>query len=280
MRESGGTVTALMSTPRDRVVKYHPAKFSASIMEQVADLLEVWLPDGGWILDPFAGVGRVHDLAREGDGARYTVGVDIEPVFAEAHERNRQGDATCLEFEAGEFDAVVTSPVYPNRMRDSHNATDPCRTCDGDGVLGPDECKECGGLGLTMRNTYTHRLRVITGDRSAKLAPNNAGAMGDRDYWRLHEQAVAEMVRVVQPGGLLVVNVSNHLRTVRKGQPQVEVDTVGRWLNLLSLRRCLIRQVQPVKTPRNGYGANGSARADHEVIIVAHTPPAQPASLI
>lgn len=261
----------------------HPAKFSAGIIDSLTVLMAEWLPAPSAILDPFAGVGWVHKLNR---GEDQIVGVEIEPEWAAANPGVIAGDATRLPFPGRTFDAVVTSPVYPNRMTDSHMANDPCRACKGTGScreqgLEPIPCPDCGGLGLTKRNTYTHRMRVLRGDRSSKLHENNAGAMRGRAYWNLQEAALREMVRVTTCGGFLFVNVSNHMATKGKGEAKhdVEVDVVGRWCNLLSLHSCLIRQVEPVSTRRNRQGANHDKRADHEVIIVANTPPAGPTGL-
>lgn len=44
------------------------------------------------------------------------------------------GNALALPFPDGSMDVLATSPCYGNRMADSHNAQDPCRTCEGTGV--------------------------------------------------------------------------------------------------------------------------------------------------
>lgn len=266
----------------------HPAKFSKPIIEALAQLLdeEVGLA-GGQILDPFAGVGRIHQL---GAGRYTTHGVELEPEWAAAHPLTIVGDATALPFPDHSMDAVVTSPVYPNRMTDSHAAKDPCKKCSGSGYMRPDgsasidpyndegakRCPTCKGLGLSRRNTYTHRMRELTRNGDAGLHPNNSGAMTGRAYWSLSERALDEMRRVVKPEHPVILNLSNSLETKTKGGPQLETYAVERWVNLLLVKRFHLRRIVPVATQRNRQGANGDARVAHEVIVVAATPPASP----
>lgn len=65
--------------PTLRSVPQHPAKFSASILSRLAQLLNAE-PKPLLIIDPFAGVGGVHTLA--GYGIE-TVGVEIEQEWAQ-----------------------------------------------------------------------------------------------------------------------------------------------------------------------------------------------------
>lgn len=170
----------------------HPAKFSASIMELLGDIV-----DPQWrILDPFAGTGRVHQLGE------LTVGVEIEPEWAAMHPRTVVGDATALPFPAASFDAVVTSPCYGNRMADHHEAKD-----------------------ASQRNTYRHVL-------GRPLSPGSAAAMQwGSEYRALHLAAWSEARRVLRPGGRIVVNVSDHIRKGQR-MPVTEwhlhaLDTLG-----------------------------------------------------
>lgn len=257
----------------------HPAKFSSSVLDAMAGLLDDLFPDGGRILDPFAGVGKIHEIAdfekrvlRSPSGSTEIgplfdiVGVELEPEWAAAHPATLVGDATSLPFEEHVFDAVVTSPCYGNRMADHHEAKDACSNCQG--VHGDLDCRACGGSGLSRRNTYRHALgRELTAGSGA------AFQWGPR-YRHLHEAAWREAIRVVKPGGFLLVNISNH---IREGEEQRVVE----WhTNTLLLLGCFLHRVERVSTPRLGFGANGDARVDGENIIVVRTPPPGPPRLL
>lgn len=248
----------------------HPAKFSDAILSEIDVILDDLvrsgaLVQGASILDPFAGIGKVHGLRRIGFE---TIGVEIEPEWAEQHPGTLVGDATALEFEDGFFDAVVTSPCYGNRMADSHEARDLCKACKDRPVHEVRDCSMCGGLGLSKRNTYRHALGRPLSDGSA------GGLQWGASYRNLHERAWREGVRVVRPGGFLIVNISNH---IRDGEEQRVVE----WhLNTLLLIGCFLHEVRRVATPRLGFGANGDARVDGESIIVVRTPPPGPPRLL
>lgn len=220
----------------------HPAPFSDAILRYVAnnDLLPP-----GVILDPFAGIGKVHQLA---DVTRTTVGIEIEPVWANAHPRTIQGNALALPFDDASFDGAFTSPVYGNRMSDHHNAKD----------------------GSTRRS-YTHDLRRTLADPEAMLHPDNTGALyaWQSRYWHLHERAWAELLRVLKPGGRFILNVSDCFRTIkgeRKRVPVVEGHlTTCRYLGFT------LQDTHEVKTPRMQYGANDH-RVEAEILLVLEKP--------
>lgn len=158
----------------------HPTPFSDRILNLIARRVN----GAQRVLDPFAGAGRVHEL-RELAGVAVTVGVEIEPEWAAMHPDTICGDSTLLDqlVERASFDAVVTSPTYGNRMADHHNARD-----------------------ASVRPTYKHTL-------GRDLTPNNSGAMqwGDR-YRALHLAVWPLAVGALRPGGLLVLNIKDHIR--------------------------------------------------------------------
>lgn len=230
----------------------HPAKYSAAIMPVLASYVP---PDEYWlVLDPFAGTGRIHELPNS------TYGVELEPEWASMHPRSIVGDATHVPWiNDGEFDAVVTSPTYGNRMADHHKAKDACKMCTGLG------CAKCGMSGLSKRNTYKHVL-------GRDLSPgSSAGMQWGPEYRELHERAWREAWRVLRPGGRIVINIKDH---IRKGKQQY----VSWWHY-----QCLLDigfvpyRYQAVITPGQRQGQNGNVRLDHEWVFAFDKPnvPAQ-----
>jgi hypothetical protein len=117
----------MMSAPK------HPAKFSPEVMEAIGQITRRRITKGCRVLDGFAGTGRIHQLGEIWGWD--TVGVEIEPEWAAMDPRTIVGDATALPFADRSFRAYITSPVYPNRMRDHHNAQERCKACLGTGLV-------------------------------------------------------------------------------------------------------------------------------------------------
>tara|TARA_R110001606_G_C15145646_1_gene625106 strand:+ start:96 stop:776 length:681 start_codon:yes stop_codon:yes gene_type:complete len=201
----------------------HPAKYTDSLIP----VFEGMLAECKSVLDPFAGTGKIHSLTAE------TTGVEIEKEWADMSIGTVQGDSTRLSevLKGQTFDAICTSPTYGNRMADSHIASD-----------------------SSKRNTYTHTL-------GRKLHDNNSGKMQWGDSYRtLHEDVYSECVKVLNPGGVFVLNVKNH---IRKG---VEVDVFGWHLEALRTAGFVLRDVVRVYTSGNGFGQNASARVPFEYV--------------
>lgn len=262
----------------------HPAKWSATVLDVLADMVEAehqLLERKVNVLDPFAGRGR-GELAKAlaAYGVEHRVwGIELQSEWAGTDALTLVGDATRLKPEwDGLFDVVATSPCYGNRMADKHQAKDPCKTCGGSGCTEPtclgghaDDgldhqlCRSCKGSGLSMRHTYAHYLRRQGGE----LVPGSAaGLQWGAQYRLLHKDAITEMVRVLVPDGLLLVNMKNHLR----GDDEQLVAEW--WTNELLVRGCRLVEVRRVDTPNQGHGANGQARVDGELVIAVRTPPA------
>lgn len=242
----------------------HPAMFSRELIEPLAGTIRGHRK----VLDPFAGTGRIHAIA-EAAGVPRSTGIELEEEWAniDAFPGPKRlqivGDSLAVlpNFRAGTFDAVLTSPAYGNRMADKHEAKDSCKRCDGAGVIGASECKTCKGTGLSRRNTYRHRL-------GRPLSENNGGGLQwGTEYRDLHRAIWAASIRVLSPGGLFVVNCSNHIRL---GQ----VIDVCAWHKdlLLELGLSLVEVVE-VETRRQRHGANHQLRVAGEQIIVCERPP-------
>ncbi len=238
----------------------HPATFSEPVLQEIA---KVPIAPGSRVLDPFAGTGKIHSFEQWD-----TWGVEIEPEGAVMHPRTIIGDATNLPFSDGIFDAVVTSPVYGNRMSDHHEAKEICKACGGLGLVNREgeslplvdlACEKCGGAGRRQwkRHTYRHSL-----PEDRPLHERNAGRMnwGPR-YRDLHVQAWQEVWRVLRPGGCFVLNISNHIRK------HDEVDVVGWHADTITKIGFTLSHRAPVKTRRNGQGANREARAESEWLV-------------
>ena len=207
----------------------HPAVYSDVIMPVLAEMLG---PQHVMIIDGFAGTGKIHDLQDHVDWHVDTIGVELEPEWATLHPQTIVGNALDLPFADGWFDASVTSPCYGNRFADSHVARDD-----------------------SERRSYTH-------DIGRQLHDDNSGKMQWGDQYRdFHAAAWAEAVRVIRPGGRLVLNVSDHIR----GGERMMVSS---WHTetLLSLGMSLV-DAQHVKTSRMRYGANHRARVTSELVL-------------
>lgn len=217
-----------------------PAAFSNSVLI----VLDRIVP-AGRILDPFAGTGRIHELAGNG---RRTTGVEIEPELAALHHNTFLGDALNLQPLIDHevrfpvvFDTVVTSPTYGNRFADKHEAKDG-----------------------SMRRSYTHDMRRMTGDPTRKLHKNNSGTLHfGPAYINFHYRAWVECARVLVEEGWMFLNVSDFIRRGKR------VPVVATHRGLLRRAGFEVLGGERVETPRMRFGQNHEARVDGEVVIIA-----------
>jgi DNA modification methylase len=219
--------------PRADIRKPHPAKFSEGILLELGRLLDKYEVEG-LVLDPFAGVGRVHEL-RDEDGRIQTTGVEIEPEWARWHPDTICDDARNVPklFQPGEVKAIVTSPTYGNRMADHHEAMDGSK-----------------------RHTYKEYL-----GRDTSVLSTSSLQWGS-EYRDAHYGLWSACLSVLDAGGYLFLNGSNHIRNWIE-QPVVEAHVQM----LLSLGMFL-REVVQVDTKRQRHGANREARTPYELIVV------------
>lgn len=220
----------------------HPAKFHTDIIDELRtqlldDVAAKDLHRHYRVLDPLAGVGGVHRLA---SANIETLGMELEPEWAKQAANTMVGNSVLLLAEAiadgAEWDAIITSPCYGNRMADHHNAKDDSR-----------------------RNTYRHALgRELTEGSSAGLqwspGPNDA-------YKEFHRALWAECVHVLTPGGMFLLNIKDH---IRKGAHMKVTDWHIATLTAFGLT---VESQTKVITPGNRQGANGDLRVDGEWVI-------------
>ncbi len=201
----------------------HPARYTPALLPLFKALLEKREP----ILDVFAGTGeRIRTIRPD------CVLLEIEREWA-AVSRGIVADAMVLPFPDRSFSAICTSPTYGNRMADHHRARDGSR-----------------------RITYTHVL-------GHRLSSHNSGAMQfGEDYCFLHRVVWQECWRVLERRGILVLNVSDHIR-------HGKVVPVSQW-HKQALEAIGFRLVAEylVKTQRMRYGQNGNLRVDGEYVYV------------
>lgn len=211
----------------------HPAVFSKTILPVIAGLLD---ERHRLTLDPFAGVGGVYRLAEITGWDMEIIGVELEKEWAAAHPRTIVGNVLSLPFRDGQFDAVVTSPTYGNRLADHHNARD-----------------------SSWRRSYTH-------DLGRNLSSSNSGAMqwGD-NYRRFHRNAWGEVRRVLRDGGRLALNISDHIRGGKR-------QHVAHWhVMCLAKKGFKLADAASVVTPRLRTGANRTARVTSEMVLAFDT---------
>jgi DNA modification methylase len=227
----------------------HPAKFSDPIIDALRVLVRGEQQAWGemiHVLDPFAGVGRIHRLYEP--GKIETWGIEIEPEWAACHSRTTCGDSL-LAMEQGPrvgdapgYHVIATSPCYANRFKDSYNAQDG-----------------------SVRRSYHFDL----GRRPSE--GSNATFGWEPKYWAFMARAYRAMYGTLRPGGTLLLNVSDF----RSNNQMVHAVV---WHDGACWGAGFTRKHKPirVKTRRLRYGENADARADHEVILVyrkADVPP-------
>jgi len=212
----------------------HPSKYSKAILDHLEGLVDLLITlfdrKPIRILDPMAGVGTIHRLARP--NAVETTGLEIEPEWAEQHPNTIEGDATAMPFGDNSFELVIFSPPYGNRMADQFVSKDG-----------------------TYRVTYYHFLK-------RRLHENSAAGMhfGDQ-YKKTMRDILIECKRVTIPKGLVIINVSNFIRE------QKEIDVI-QWYRdtMFSLGYRVLKDAE-VQTRRMRYGANHKLRVGSEHVI-------------
>lgn len=222
----------LHNAPVPSLVK-HPATYTNNFIPIFAKLLLGCKN----VLDIFGGVGKLALIKEHGFTGKVVCN-ELEREWAETLAYNVDewhiGDAANMVWAVSKsFDAICTSPTYGNRMADHHNAKDG-----------------------TKRFTYKHFL-------GRDLNEANTGKMQwGENYRHKHIEIYKECGRVLKNEGLMIVNVSDH---IRKGQVVNVVEWHKKALTNFGMK--LIDEIK-IETPRMGFGQNAKSRVQHECILV------------
>lgn len=206
-------------------LKPHPAKYSQELLPYLREYLQGY----SRILDPFAGVGT--------GGLATVYGEMEEEWLIQCPGLRVLSDATRLPYRDGCFDAVVTSPVYGNRMSDHFEARD-----------------------FSHRITYRHYLGKALRERNAGKVQWGGG------YQSLHGAAWFEVRRVLRPGGRFVLNIADHIRAGERIKvSQWHLDKLLHMgFDLVAARR--------VDCPGMRQGENGKSRVPYQYIYCLEKP--------
>lgn len=217
----------------------HPAPYSPTVLAAIEAALDDFTVGPVDLYDPFAGIGRIFDLELHMPRVKCW-GTEIEQEWCvSGHPRHIHADA--FEFmrhisNIGAFDVVATSPTYGNRMADHHNAQDGSR-----------------------RITYRHYL-------GRALHENNSGRMQwGKKYRDFHYAAWDAVFSVLKPGGLFMLNISDHYRAWSVAPVTAwhreQCEKLG--FDLVSARK--------IQTPRMKFGDNRH-RVGYEWLLVFEKP--------
>lgn len=205
----------------------HPARYTDVLLPVFARMAQGCQR----ILDPMAGTGKIFQLRDLGITAQIHA-VELEPEWVAMHPGTQQGNALALPFADGYFDGVIVSPTYANRMADHHEARD-----------------------VSRRNTYRHAL-------GRALHPDNSGAMQwGEQYRQFHVAAWREVWRALQPGGVFVLNIKDH---IRKGE---RVRVTDWHIGACESIGFVVEEHERIDCPGNRFGQNGKERIAYESVI-------------
>jgi hypothetical protein len=218
-------------TQQDRTESRHPAPFTDSIIDALAELIPEHVPTRWIIHDPFGGEGVRLGALCDRIGYEFT-GTDLEPWLG-GDSRVHVGDSTLAGTYPLKSHAVVTSPTYNNGVNDHFLPKDASRRLT---------YRVAAGRALHRNNTGRH-----SGRGSKK---------GEAEYWRITREVVKCWPSVA------LVNVKD---STRSGEvyPLVQL-----WADLLSEHGYEVTRID-VECPGWRFGTNHEARTDTEAILIS-----------
>jgi len=220
----------------ENVILKHPAKFSDNFLPLFSQMLS----GSTNILDPMAGTGKLGLIKNYGFKGRVVCN-EIEPEWTTDPEMLvdewHVGDAANMDWaEDNSFDAICTSPTYGNRMADHFKI-----------------------------KTYEKKWKYITYTHFLGRGLNdaNTGKMRWGEKYRdKHVEIYKECVRVLKPNGIMIINVSDH---IRKGEQVMVTEWHKNTLTDLGLTP---KEDIEVPTKRMRFGQNNKLRVEYEHILV------------
>lgn len=216
---------------RERTESRHPAPFTDSIIDALAELIPEHVPARWVIHDPFGGEGVRLGALCDRIGYEFTA-TDLEPWLG-GDSRVAVGDSTVAETYPNKPYAIVTSPTYNNGVNDHFLPKDASRRLT---------YRVAAGRALHLNNTGRH-----SGRSSRK---------GEAEYWRITREVVNCW------SSIALVNLKD---STRSGEvyPLVQL-----WADLLLEYGYELTRID-VECPGWRFGTNHEARTDTEAILIA-----------
>lgn len=216
----------------DATTGTHPAPFTESIIEALADIIPYAVPSWYTIHDPFAGEGVRLGALCDRIGYKFT-GADLED-WKGKDPRVIVGDSTSISTYPRDVHAIVTSPTYNNGVNDHFEPKDASRR-------------------LTYRVRAGHALHENNTGRYS----GRSSKRGESEYWRITEEVVDLWPDIA------IVNVKDSVRG------SYVYPLVALWKSLLNNYGYTTTKIM-VPCPGWRFGTNGDLRVDEEAILIGH----------
>lgn len=213
----------------------HPAKYSDALIPLIAVILRRYNVKS--VFDPMAGTGKIGEIRKYGFEGRIDCN-DIEPDWIIGLEKKWdtftfQDASYFYNIGNGAIDCICTSPTYANRLADHWNPKDNSKR-------------------------FSYKFNI-----GRELHSENTGNKHwGKAYREKHEAIWLECYRILKSNGLLILNISNHIR----GGKEIFVSEWHR--EILKNIGFVLIELHRIKTPRLRFGANSSLRVEFENLFV------------